>query len=157
MFQQIKIVLAFCFIHFLWWHHQILRSVDATNWAVTLRSASVLISLGHFHFGSLVQCPDEIWHNSAGIPAVPFKEPLPAYSRAHNCKALWVFWCWTSNRGQSWRKAICSPCSQRYWEEFALKFVAGRWLHNLFPIQVSKGVNSGVNSPIWCCQVSLGI
>jgi hypothetical protein len=24
---------------------------------------------GHFHFGSLVQCPDEIWHNSAGIPS----------------------------------------------------------------------------------------
>jgi hypothetical protein len=29
---------------------------------------------------SLVHCPDEIRHNSAGIPAVPFKEPLPAYS-----------------------------------------------------------------------------
>jgi hypothetical protein len=35
---------------------------------------------GHFHFSSLIQCPDEIWHNSTGIPAVPFKEPLPAYS-----------------------------------------------------------------------------
>jgi hypothetical protein len=35
---------------------------------------------GHFYFGSLVQCPDEIWHNLASILAVPFKEPLPAYS-----------------------------------------------------------------------------
>jgi hypothetical protein len=32
---------------------------------------------GHFHFGSLVQCPDEIWYNSVGIPN---NEPLPAYS-----------------------------------------------------------------------------
>jgi hypothetical protein len=31
-------------------------------------------------FGSLVQCPDEIRHNSVGVPAVPFKEPLPAYA-----------------------------------------------------------------------------
>jgi hypothetical protein len=32
------------------------------------------------HSVSLIHCPDEIRHNSAGIPAVPFKEPLPAYS-----------------------------------------------------------------------------
>jgi hypothetical protein len=46
---------------------------------------SCILTLGPFSLGSLVQCPDEIWHNSAAIPAVPFKEPLPAYSpRAHN-------------------------------------------------------------------------
>jgi hypothetical protein len=35
----------------------------------------ILTLEGHFHFGSLVQYPDE-----SGYPAVPFKEPLPAYS-----------------------------------------------------------------------------
>jgi hypothetical protein len=35
---------------------------------------------GQFYSVSLINCPDEIRHNSAGIPAVPFKEPLPAYS-----------------------------------------------------------------------------
>jgi hypothetical protein len=46
------------------------------------RSSPHILTLisGHFHFDSLVQCPDEIRHNSAGIPAVPFKEPLPAYA-----------------------------------------------------------------------------
>jgi hypothetical protein len=38
---------------------------------------------GQFHSVSLIHCPDEIRHNSAGIPAVPFKEPLLAYSRAY--------------------------------------------------------------------------
>jgi hypothetical protein len=55
-------------------HTSSFRSVSPRVGAVASRRS------GHFHFGSLVQCPDEIGHNSAGIPAVPFKEPLPAYS-----------------------------------------------------------------------------
>jgi hypothetical protein len=58
---------------------QVTRPTNCFDYSLFNRSHSSWHS-GHFHFGSLVQCPDEIWHNSAGIPAVPFKEPLPAYS-----------------------------------------------------------------------------
>jgi hypothetical protein len=47
---------------------------------------------GQFHsvYG-LIHYPDEIRHNSAGIPAVPFKEPLPAYSPNNRRRAMYLY------------------------------------------------------------------
>jgi hypothetical protein len=61
------------------------------------------------HFGSLVQCPDgvEIWHNSAGIPAVPFKEPLPAYSPEHT---TYYFWFVRNNAMNAMETIDREPC-----------------------------------------------
>jgi hypothetical protein len=49
----------------------------------TLHREDIILTHRPFSLGSLVQCPDEIRHNSAGIPAVPFNEPHPAYSPEH--------------------------------------------------------------------------
>jgi hypothetical protein len=66
-----------------------------TRWTVrtkiTLYIATIMSSWhsGHFHFGSLVQGPNEIWHNSAGIPnndrPFPSMSRLPPIPRAHSC------------------------------------------------------------------------
>jgi hypothetical protein len=50
------------------------------SWVVTGLSAASWHS-GHFHFGSFVQCPDEIWHNSRPFPSKNRFSPIP---RAHN-------------------------------------------------------------------------